>query len=323
MPVAECAIVCFHDKKTANPTSDANWYNLFVDFVHLKGLRKRSADAYLRWVRQLDAHYSDAHTPDLTSHQVLHFLLHVQNERKLSGSTVNQAVCALRTLFADHLDKRWKIWSKIKIVRNETLPHVLTREEVDHLLNSFSDGRYRAFFTTMYQTGLRLTEALRLQPKDIDGNRLTLRVVEGKGGKSREVPISAELVVRLRKFWAYHRNPNWLFPAVGRGWKSSGISIADAMHGSKQHMSPASIWAAFRMAVVASGLDKKHSKIGTHTLRHSYATHLLDGGVNVRQVSAYLGHTTLKPTMVYLHLTEISEDQARQALNTLAGQKKH
>ncbi len=273
-------------------------------------------------MRQLDAYFPDHHTPDLSSHQVLNFLKHILHDRKLHGSTVNQAVCALRMFFGKHLERRWKIWSKIKIVRNETIPAVLTREEVDLLLGSFTDGRYRALFTTMYQCGLRITEALRLQPKHIDGKRLTLRVVEGKGGKSREVPISEELLIRLRAFWCYHRNPNWLFPAVGRGWRSSGVSIKEAMQRCEKHMSPASAWAAMKMASVASGLDKKHCKVCTHMLRHSFATHLLESGVTVRQVSAYLGHTTLKPTMVYLHLTEISDQQARLGLKTLAGQQK-
>ena len=247
------------------------------------------------------------------------FLLHLKNERKLAGSTLNQAVCALRTLYRDHLGRRWKIWGKIKIKRNEPLPHVLTREQVAQLLRTFRDGRYRAYFTVVYQCGLRMSEALSIRPGDIDGQRLVIRIVNGKGGKNREVPISPELLQRLRRFWKSHSNRRWLFPGTGRGWKSSGISLSDALHRSTHHMTKASIWTAIKVGVAESGLSRTHKKICTHTLRHSYATHMLEAGVTVRQVSAYLGHASLKPTMVYLHLTALSEEQARSALTTLPG----
>jgi len=112
---------------------------------------------------------------------------------------------------------RWKIWSKIKIKRVELLPNVLTREEVALLLRTFRDGRYRAYFTVVYQCGLRMSEALAIKPQHIDGKRLVIRVVDGKGGKQRDVPISPGLLERLRAFWKSHRNPDWLFPGVGRG----------------------------------------------------------------------------------------------------------
>lgn len=131
---------------------------------------------------------------------MLDFLLHLKTERNLKGATINQAVNALRNFYRDHLGRKWGIWQKIKIHRDATLPEVLTREEVARLLATFRDGRYRAYFTLMYQCGLRLNEALSIRPKDIDSQRLIIRVVKGKGGKSREVPISPELLVRLRKF---------------------------------------------------------------------------------------------------------------------------
>lgn len=257
--------------------------------------------------------------PDLDSRQVLDFLLHLQNERKLSGSTLNQAVCALRTFYRDHLGKTWKIWAKIKIQREEPLPHVLTRGEVAKLLGTFRDGRYRAYFTLVYQCGLRMSEALHIRPKDIDGNRHVLRVFHTKGGKPREVPISPALLARLRIFWKWHRNSDWLFPAPGRGWKSSGIPIQQALRDSAKPMGSASVQLAMKIARFESGLMKQHDKVCIHTLRHSYATHILEAGTSVRQVAAYLGHTTLKPTMVYLHLTEVSEEKARAALATLPG----
>lgn len=286
-------------------------------FVELKGLRERSTKSYLGWVFQLVEHFPEKSAVSLSKGEVLDFLIHLKNDRKLAGSTLNQAVCALRTLYRDHLGLEWDIWDKIKITRDVELPHVMTREDVATLLGSFHDSRYRTYFTVVYQCGLRMSEALSIRPNDIDGARLVIRV-NGKGGKMREVPISERLLERLREFWKSHRNLRWLFPGVGRGWKSSGISQSEALHRSEHSMTKSSVWMAMKVARVESGLDRKHAKIIVHTLRHSYATHMLEAGVNVRQVADYLGHTTLKPTMVYLHLTEVSETQAREALNTLA-----
>lgn len=220
------------------------------------------------WASQLAEHYPDQPLPELDSRQVLDFLLHLQNERKLAAATINQAVCALRTFYRDHLGKSWKIWAKIKIKREEPLPHILTREEVAKLLGTFRDGRYRAYFTLVYQCGLRMSEALHIRPKDIDGKRLVLRVLHTKGGKPREVPISPELLERLRTFWKWHRNPNWLFPGPGRGWKSSGISLRQVLGDSRKPMSKASVWVAIKCAKHECGLMKHHEKVCIHTLRH-------------------------------------------------------
>ena len=249
---------------------------------------------------------------------MLDFLIHLQDVKKLRPSTLNQAVCALRTLFRDHLALEWDIWKKIRIRRDEPLPHVLTREEVAKLLGTFHDGRYRAYCTVVYQCGLRLSEALCIKPKHINGERLVIYIPKTKNRKAREVPITPRLLERLRKFWASHRNEAWLFPGVGRGRKSSGLSLSQAMHRSAHAMTSASVWAAIKVATAECGLSRTHDHISTHTLRHSFATHMLEGGASVRQVAAYLGHSTLKEVMRYLHLTEISEQAARSALDTLA-----
>jgi integrase len=311
-------VLCKKNIPSSQNLASAKWYQDYTRFVQLKGLRERSQAAYLGWVSQLAAHYPTAQVPRLSQSKVFSFLAHLQVDRKLKPSTLNQAICALRTLYRDHLDRDWDIWKKIKICREEPLPHVLTRQEVARLLRTFRDGRYRAYFTVVYQCGLRMSEALHLKPKHIDGERLVIRVVNGKGGKQREVPITPELLDRLRTFWKSHRNPEWLFPGTGRGWKSSGISLRQALHRSDHAMTKASVWTAIKVAKAECGLARTHEKLCIHTLRHSYATHMLEGGTSVRQVAAYLGHSSLKPVMVYLHLTEISEEKARAALSTLA-----
>jgi len=161
-----------------------------------------------------------------------------------------------------------------------------------------------------YHCGLRLSEALRLKPDDIDTKRGVVRVRRGKGGKSREVPICTSMIRRLREFWKHHRNPRWLFPAVGRGWKQKGLSQAEAMGRAKKPMSSSAVRMAMRVIRAACRV-KKHFTV--HTLRHSFATHLLEDGVSIRQVSRYLGHSDLKSTLIYLHVTELSEEGGRKA----------
>lgn len=224
--------------------------------------------------------------------------------------------CARSTAIT--LVTNWDIWKKIKIKRVEPLPHVITRDEVALLLRTFRDKRYQAYFTVVYQCGMRMSEALAIKPKHIDGKRLVIRIVDGKGGKQREVPITSKLHRYLQLFWKTHRNQDWLFPGTGRSWKSSGALLHEAMRECDHSMTKASVWSALKTAKAECGLYRHHEKLSIHTLRHSYATHMLEAGASVRQVAAYLGHSSLKQIMVYLHLTEVSDTKGREALLSLA-----
>jgi integrase len=308
-------------KSTDARITSQPWYQDFVRFVELKDLQPRSRKTYLNWLRQLARHCEPAAPEDLRESEVLDFLIALRTERKLKDSTVNQAVCALRTFYRDHLEREWQGWNKIKIRRDQPLPNVMSREEVGKLLGAVRENRFRAIFTVMYHCGLRLSEATHVQPGHIDGKRRVLRVVNGKGGKSREVPVSDELLARLRCFWKAHRNEEWLFPGVGRRWKTSQFTKAQAMGRCKKPMSNASVQNAMKMTVLSLGWKRGGGKrsISCHTLRHCFATHLLDSGVSIRLVSQYLGHASLIPTMVYLHLTEVSESKARDVLAKFPG----
>lgn len=309
------------DNKSDNPAPQSKWYEDFVRFVELKDMSVRTRRTYLGWVRRLDAHYAKKQTPKLEESAVLDFLIALREEKNLADSTINQAVCALRCFFRDHLGRDWEAWGKIKIHREQPLPNVLSRGQVAVLLGAVLQSRFRAIFTLMYHCGLRLSETIHVKPGHIDGQRRVLRVVEGKGGKSREVPLTDELLVRLRRFWAAHRNPEWLFPGIGQGGTASGCSRAEAMSRCKKPISRASVQNAMRMTVASLGWKPEGGKrpVTCHTLRHCYATHLLEAGVSIRLVSQYLGHASLMPTMVYLHLTEVSESKAREVLRDFPG----
>ncbi len=297
------------------------WYQEFVRFVELRDIAPRTRVSYLAWVRRLHEARPGRNITTLSEGEVLDFLIALRHERELKDSTVNQAACALRGFYRDHLGRDWKAWSKIKIRREEQLPNVLSREEVAKFLGAVRVGRFRAMFTLMYHCGLRLGEVIRLKPGHIDGKRRVLRVVGGKGAKDRDIPISDELLARLRAFWKQHRNPEWMFPAPGRGWMTTGSTLGQALHRSERHLSDSAVQAAMRATVLSLGWDKRHGKrpVTCHTLRHCFATHLLDAGVSVRLVSQYLGHSSLKPTLVYLHLTEVSESAAREVMAKFPG----
>lgn len=288
----------------------------FIRFVQLKSLRTRTQESYLSWIVRLAKHHDVACASLLSEEQVLAFLHHVQQTKGYGGSTLNQCVCALRLFFRDHLDHAdWTCWRKIRIKRDVPLPCVLTRQEVRSLLTSVRVSRFRAVLALIYHCGLRVGEACRIEVSHLDAQRGVLRILNAKGGKNREVPISDEMVQRLRGFWKTHRHPRYLFPGIGRGWKQKWGTQRTALHRAAQPMSDSSVQVAMSKAVLTAGLKK--TGVSCHALRHSYATHMLEEGVSLRQLQSYLGHSDIKTTAIYLHLTEISEGKARQALDRL------
>jgi site-specific recombinase XerD len=165
----------------------------------------------------------------------------------------------------------------------------------------------------IYHCGLRLTEAMHIEVTDIDAKMGRIHVRTTKGGQDRYVPVSPAMVEKLRKFWARHRNPKWLFPGLTRGWNP----LVDPIKKARESLLPvrdAALQIAFRQACNESGV-KKHAVI--HSLRHSYATHMLEEGIALRLISLYLGHATLETTLIYTHLSEVSEEKTREVLNRL------
>lgn len=289
-------------------------YQDYIVFVESKSLRARSKTEYLRQVRKLATHYAGRQLDRIKEREVFDYLIHLRDVEKLRPSTLNQAVVALRMFFRDFAGLQWQLWEQFTIRRDLPLPVVLTRAETRQLLRTVRSGRFLAILTLIYHCGLRVGEAVAIKPSHIDAARGILRIVNGKGGKMREVPISPVMIAKLRTYWSFHRNPDWLFPGVGRGWKERTRSLAVAMGQARHPMSVPSVQNALRMILPASGIKKNAT---CHTLRHSFATHLLEDGVSIRQVSTYLGHANLNSTLVYLHVTEISESRGREVQQRL------
>jgi site-specific recombinase XerD len=184
----------------------------------------------------------------------------------------------------------------------------LPTDEVRQLIAAVRTPHNRVYFRAVYSLGLRLTEGLHLQVGDIDGARMMVHVHRGKGAKDRYVPLLSRTLKILREYWSTHRHPTWLFPATGRDRRQ--VARAD------RPMERSSVQGALRRVVRQLGFREA---ISIHTLRHSYATHLLEAGVNLRLIQHYLGHSSLQTTMVYLHLTAASHEQARTRIEELMG----
>ena len=267
--------------------------------LQLAGLSACTQDAYLRAVRQLAEHF---HTPPdrLTEPQVRDYLLHLKNDRHFAPASLGIAYSGIKFFYSHTIPRDWPTLKRIRIPRENRLPDVLSVDEVRRLIDAVRTPHNRAYFWTVYSLGLRLTEGLHLQVGDIDSARMMVHVRHGKGAKDRYVPLPSRTLKTLRAYWVTHRHPTWLFPATGRDHRAA--ATAD------RPMERSSVQGALRRVV----RDLKFRKaISIHTMRHSYATHLLEAGVNLRLIQQYLGHSSLQTTMVYLHLTAASQEQAR------------
>ena len=192
--------------------------------------------------------------------------------------------------------------------REFKLPVILSMEEVRQLLGCVRLDRYRVCLTLIYACGLRLKEGVSIKIADIDSARGLIHVRAGKGAKDRYVPLPESVLALLRSFWLSHRNPIWLFPAHGRGGDGR------AMQRAVKPLSKNALQGALGQALKDSGI---HKRVCIHTFRHSYATHLLESGMNLRLIQAYLGHSSPTTTAIYTHLTSKAKDQAAGTINQL------
>jgi len=274
--------------------------------LQLSGKGERTQHAYVREVRLLSHFYGKS--PDVISELELQaYFLHRKNVDQLAPASMRICYSGIRFFYQHVLHRDWHTLSLIRAQTEHRLPAVLSVQEVSHLLKSATPLHNRVYFTTVYSLGLRLHEALYLQVSDIDGQRLQVHVHRGKGAKDRYVPLPEETLTLLRAYWKTHQNPIWLFPATGRDQKQSATAT--------EPMRRNSVQGAFRKAKRRAGITK--TGVAIHTLRHSYATHLLEAGVNLRLIQRYLGHTRLETTMVYLHLTQTGHEDAYARINSL------
>jgi len=278
----------------------------------LRGLSARSRKAYLCAVRQLERHCG--RPPDeLGDEEVRGYFLHLIDVRRVSPSTVNQHLYAVKFLFEITLKRRLACLKTIRPKKQRKLPVVLSVPEVRRILKQLRVARIRACMTVIYSCGLRLLEGTHLKAADIDGDRMFLRVESGKGDKDRCVPLPSRTLRLLRDYWRSDR-PRFVeqLPACRAGLGSRDAlfpaGTADGVLG------PTSVQKAMKRAVAECGIRKNAS---VHTLRHSYATHLLERGVPLPVIQELLGHRSPRTTLIYTHLTEPSIVRVRETIDEL------
>lgn len=281
-----------------------------IEDMRLHGLSENTQQAYVRAVRQLAVHYD--RSPDLiTEDELRDYFLHLINVKKLAHNSITIALCAIKLFYEQTLQREWRFLEFVRPAREKKLPVVLSRQEVLRILRCVQLDVYRVCMTTMYACGLRTNEGVHLQVSEIDSSRMMLHI-RGKGNKDRYVPLAQATLTMLRGLWRVHRCPTWLFPAPVRPRGDDGMSYAC------HPVNRSTLGWTFRRALKESGVNKRAS---LHTLRHSYATHLLEEGVNLRLIQAYLGHSSPKTTAIYTHLTreviEAASDPIERLMNGL------
>lgn len=272
--------------------------------MQLAGLAERTQEGYVRAVRKLGEHFGKA--PDQISDEELReFFLYKMNVQKWTRVTSTIALCGIKFFYDHTIKRKFPETGFVRARHDKKLPLIMSRTEVWVTLSHVRLRIYRTCLQTIYSCGLRLQEGTRLKVSDIDGARRML-MIRGKGEHYHCVPLPWTTLHLLREFWKTHRNKVWMFPACGRG----GIHRPHA----EEPMNFCSVQDAFRAALKEAKIGKKAT---IHTLRHSYATHLLEAGVSLRQIQEYLGHTSPKTTAIYTHLTEVSEQQAHKIIDKL------
>lgn len=278
-----------------------------IDDMQLCDYADRTQKSYLRSVQQLINFW---HLPpeEVSEQQVREYFLYCKNDLEWSASTMRGAYSGIKFFYTITLPTEWETLQLLKVKRLSTPPTVLSIDEVRLILDTARTPQARAFLTTVYSCGLRLSEALALEVGDIDSDRMSVRI-RGKGSKQRDVPLPESTYNLLVEYWKTHRNKVLIFPALGRNGKKGRTATVP--------MARTSVQQIMRRILKELPKIKKHATL--HTLRHSYATHLIEAGVNLRIVQQYLGHASLETTMIYLHVTDMGNSDAAARINRLMG----
>jgi integrase/recombinase XerD len=262
--------------------------------LKLQGRSPCTSKAYLSWVARFAKHYHRS-PEQLGGEQVRAFLVDLLGQGKLSRSSMVQAFCALKFFYVQVLHRPFEVEDLVFPRRGRPLPRVLSQSEVRQLLDSASDLKEQTILMTLYSTGLRLKELLNLEVKDIDSDKMQIRVRQGKGAKDRNVLLSPTLLDMLRRYFRCYRPISYLFYGPSP----------------QQPLSERYVQRMVRWLSAKAGL---RAGVTTHTLRHSFATHLLEQGTQVPYIQQLLGHKSIRTTMLY---TRVSPSALRKVISPL------
>lgn len=265
--------------------------------LRIRGFSPSTRECYLGRMKAFVRYFR--RPPDqLTLEDIHAYQLHLTRERKVSWAVFNQSVAALRFFYGVTLQQAWDIRRIPYQKTGRKLPVVLSQDEVQALLQAKKNLKHRALLMTAYAAGLRVSELVHLQLRDIDSGRCMLRIDQGKGRQDRYVMLSKQLLLVLRQYWRRFRPGLWLFPGLFPG----------------RPLTASSAQRVFYEARDAAGLRKK---VSIHCLRHSFATHLLESGVHIRKIQLLLGHRSLRSTEVYTHVARNFVQHTRSPLDLL------
>jgi integrase/recombinase XerD len=274
-----------------------------IDDMTLHGFKRKTITAYVACVARFAKHFGKS--PEvLGTAEIRSYLLYLTHDRRVSASTYNQALCALKFLYRVTLRKNWGLDGLARSRHQLKLPVVLSVDEVTRFFEAITSLRHRAILMTAYAAGLRISEVLALRVDDIDSQRMVIRVRQGKGSKDRYVMLSPRLLTLLREYWKAHRRRKvykpspWLFPGNVPG----------------QPITDGAVYEACEEACRVAGLEKH---VTVHTLRHTFATHLLESGTDLRTIQILLGHRSLNTTARYLHVATAALQSTRSPLDRL------
>ena len=273
-----------------------------LEDLQLHGCAPATQQAYVQAVQKLAAHYQKS--PALLDEEELRaYFLHLTRVERCAPGTLKIALAGIRFCFAVTLHRHWPTLGLLRPGKQSRLPVVLSPQEVRTILGAVRAPVYRVCLTAIYACGLRISEGAALQVGDVDSARMVLRV-RGKGNKERQAPLSPSTLESLRGFWKLHRSEPWLFPAAlqPRSTRSEG------------HVQTGNLRRVFQEALRQTSVSKPAC---VHSLRHSYATHLLEAGVSLRLIQEILGHSSPRTTAIYTHLTAEVRAQVAEPLAAL------
>jgi len=258
---------------------------------------KNTIDTYKHMFEEFINHYPDTEIFDITDEMIVDFLRYLVSVRNISGSYQNQSINAIKFYFEKVLRGNRKVYTIERPRKEKYLPEVLSQEEVIKILNATENLKHKAIFMTIYSAGLRISELVNLKIKDIDSERMQIRVEQAKGKKDRYTLLSEKTLATLRQYFMLYKPKVWIFEgATGEKYSTSSIQ------------------ANLKIAVDKVGIKKR---ITVHTLRHSFATHLLESGTDLRYIQSLLGHSNTKTTEIYTHITTKGFDQIKSPMDNL------
>ena len=290
--------------KTWKPVSPLR--QRMIEDMDMKGFSVRTQLSYVRSVAALCKFYDNRSPKLLTDEEIRSYFVHLKVKRKLARQTVTIALSGIKFLYETTLKRDFSLTGIPVPRRRKHLPVVLAMDEVRAILAKVEKPRFQAVLKLIYACGLRLGEACRLAPTDIDSKRGVIILRNAKGGTDRQVPIPPATITMLREFWKTHRNMRWLFPAQSCGHRKGSPS--------ERHIPLGAVQKTFQLARKQAGILKAAH---VHTLRHSYATHLLEANINLRLIQDWLGHRSPATTSAYTHMTEQASNVAAQKVGAM------